>query len=333
MPATGVSGAVVVTGAAGFIGFHVCQALLRRGETVVGLDNLAPYYDPALKHGRLEEIAASPHAERFRCVHGDHADPELVASLIAGDPEVDRVVHLGAQAGVRYSLQAPFAYVQSNLTGHVAVLEAVRAAGERVRHLVYASSSSVYGDRAEGAFRETDPVDRQVSLYAATKRSDELISHSYSHLYGLRQTGLRFFTVYGPWGRPDMAYWLFTAAILRGEPIQVFNGGAMRRDFTYVDDVVAGVLACLDRPPPGPANRLYNIGNNAPEPLDRLIAILEQEIGREAVKVMRPMQPGDVVSTYADITAMQRDFGWSPTTPLDEGLKRFVAWYRSRFDA
>ena len=324
-----MAGKVVVTGAAGFVGFHVAQALLARGEEVVGLDNLNAYYDPALKHGRLAEIAASPAAARFRFVEGDLSDAALVAQLIAGDAEVDRVVHLGAQAGVRYSLEAPFAYVQSNLTGHVAVLEAVRAAGPRLRHLVYASSSSVYGNRAEGAFSETDPVDRPVSLYAATKRADELISQSYSHLYGLRQTGLRFFTVYGPWGRPDMAYWLFTEAIFQGRPIRVFNHGEMRRDFTYIDDIVAGVLACLDHPAAEPSNRIYNIGNNEPETLGRMIALLET--GREAVKRMEPMQPGDVVSTYADISAMQRDFGWSPTTPLDRGLHRFVGWYRQRF--
>ena len=206
-----------------------------------------------------------------------------------------------------------------------------RAAGPRLRHLVYASSSSVYGNRAEGAFSETDPVDRPVSLYAATKRADELISQSYSHLYGLRQTGLRFFTVYGPWGRPDMAYWLFTEAIFQGRPIRVFNHGEMRRDFTYIDDIVAGVLACLDHPAAKPSNRIYNIGNNEPETLGRMIALLEQETGRVAVKRMEPMQPGDVVSTYADISAMQRDFGWSPTTPLDRGLHRFVGWYRQRF--
>ena len=326
-----MAGKVVVTGAAGFIGHHLCRALLARGETVVGLDNLNAYYDPALKHGRLAEIAASPHAARFRFVEGDLADAALVQALIAGDPEVDRVAHLGAQAGVRYSLEAPFAYVQSNLTGHVAVLEAVRAAGERVRHLVYASSSSVYGNRAEGAFSETDPVDRPVSLYAATKRADELISQSYTHLYGLRQTGLRFFTVYGPWGRPDMAYWLFTQAIFAGRPIRVFNHGEMRRDFTYIDDIISGVMACLDAPPTEPANRIYNIGNNEPETLGRMIALLEQAIGRDAIKRMEPMQPGDVVSTYADISAMQRDFAWSPTTTLETGLNRFVAWYRDRF--
>ncbi len=326
-----MAGKVVVTGAAGFIGFYVCQALLARGERVVGLDNLNAYYDPALKRGRLAEIAAADGESRFRFVEGDLSDVALVASLIAGDSEVDRVVHLGAQAGVRYSIENPFAYVQSNLTGHMAVLEAVRTAGARLRHLVYASSSSVYGNRAEGPFSETDAVDKPVSLYAATKRSDELISQSYSHLYGLKQTGLRFFTVYGPWGRPDMAYWLFTEAIFKGRPIRVFNRGQMRRDFTYVDDIVSGVLACLDHPPPEPANRIYNIGNNEPETLERMIAILEQEIGYEAVKIMEPMQPGDVVSTYADISAMQRDFAWSPTTPLDQGLKRFVTWYRGRF--
>ena len=324
-------GVIVVTGAAGFIGSHLAQALLARGERVVGFDNLNSYYDPSLKHDRLAELARAPGAERFRFVEGDLGDPAAVAAVIAQDAEVDRVVHLGAQAGVRYSLQAPFAYAQANLTGHLAVLEAVRAAKDRIRHLVYASSSSVYGNRAEGAFHEDDAVDRPVSLYAATKRADELLSQSYAHLYGLPQSGLRFFTVYGPWGRPDMAYWLFTAALYEGRPIEVFNEGRMRRDFTYVDDVVAGVLAVLDRPPEGSQPRILNIGNHRPEQLGDLVAILERETGRAADKVMRPMQPGDVVSTYADIGRIQALTGWSPRTRLDEGLSRFVHWYRARY--
>ncbi|PVM94192.1 NAD-dependent epimerase/dehydratase family protein [Caulobacter endophyticus] len=323
-------GTIIVTGAAGFVGFHLTQALLRRGERVVGFDNLNPYYDPALKHGRLAELAGMAEADRFTFVEGDLADREAVKALITA-PDVDRVVHLGAQAGVRYSIDAPFAYLDSNLSGHLGVLEAVRATEGRIKHLVYASSSSVYGNRAEGAFSETDAVDSPISLYAATKRCDELMSQTYSHLYGIKQSGLRFFTVYGPWGRPDMAYWLFTKAIFAGEPIKVFNQGAMRRDFTYIDDIVAGVIATLDNPPPEPANRIYNIGNHNPEQLGDMIAILEREIGIEAKKIMLPMQPGDVVSTYANIGKMQSDFGWSPTTSLADGLSRFVAWYRQRF--
>ena len=323
-------GTIIVTGAAGFVGFHLTQALLRRGETVIGYDNLNDYYDPALKHGRLAELAAMPQAAQFSFIQGDLADREAVRALI-NQPSVDRVVHLGAQAGVRYSIEAPFAYLDSNLSGHLAVLEGVRASEGRIKHLVYASSSSVYGNRAEGAFSEDDAVDSPVSLYAATKRCDELMSQTYSHLYGVKQSGLRFFTVYGPWGRPDMAYWMFTKAIFAGEPIKVFNQGNMRRDFTFIDDIVAGVIATLDNPPPEAANRIYNIGNHNPEQLGDMIAILEREIGIEAKKIMLPMQAGDVVSTYANISKMQNDFGWAPTTSLADGLSRFVTWYRARY--
>jgi UDP-glucuronate 4-epimerase len=323
-------GTIIVTGAAGFVGFHLTQALLRRGETVIGFDNLNDYYDPALKHGRLAQLAAMSQASQFTFVQGDLADRDTVRALIS-QASVDRVVHLGAQAGVRYSIEAPFAYLDSNLSGHLGVLEGVRASEGRIKHLVYASSSSVYGNRAEGAFSEDDAVDSPVSLYAATKRCDELMSQTYSHLYGLKQSGLRFFTVYGPWGRPDMAYWMFTKAIFAGEPIKVFNQGNMRRDFTYIDDIVAGVIATLDNPPAEPANRIYNIGNHNPEQLGDMIAILEREIGIEAKKIMLPMQAGDVVSTYANISKMQNDFGWGPTTSLADGLSRFVAWYREHY--
>jgi UDP-glucuronate 4-epimerase len=323
-------GTIIVTGAAGFVGFHLTQALLRRGETVIGFDNLNDYYDPALKHGRLAELAAMAQAAQFTFVEGDLANRDAVRSLI-NQPAVDRVVHLGAQAGVRYSIEAPFAYLDSNLSGHLGVLEGVRASEGRVKHLVYASSSSVYGNRAEGAFSEDDAVDSPVSLYAATKRCDELMSQTYSHLYGIKQSGLRFFTVYGPWGRPDMAYWMFTKAIFAGEPIKVFNQGNMRRDFTFIDDIVAGVISTLDNPPAEAANRIYNIGNHNPEQLGDMIAILEREIGIEAKKIMLPMQAGDVVSTYANISKMQNDFGWAPTTSLADGLSRFVAWYRERY--
>jgi UDP-glucuronate 4-epimerase len=318
--------AIVVTGAAGFIGFHVSAALLKRGETVIGLDNLNPYYDPKLKHARLAELQR---CGRFRFVEADIADRDAFARALDGEP-VARMAHLAAQAGVRYSLKHPFDYVQANLVGHMVVLEWCRHA-KGFEHLVYASSSSVYGGNAKLPFAETDPVDRPVSLYAATKKADELMSHAYAHLYRLPQTGLRFFTVYGPWGRPDMAMWLFTQAIFAGQPIPVFNYGDMSRDFTYIDDVVRGVVAALDKVPAadrGAPHALYNIGNHRPENLLRMVEVLEQAIGRKAVKRLEPMQPGDVKSTYADIDAIRRDLGFEPTTPIEVGVPRFVEWYR-----
>jgi UDP-glucuronate 4-epimerase len=320
--------AVLVTGAAGFIGFHLCAALLARGTAVVGVDNLNAYYDVALKRARLAEL--EPHAG-FSFHETDIADHEAMAAIFAAAGPIRRVVHLAAQAGVRHSIDNPMAYVHANLVGHAVILELCRQA-PAFEHLVYASSSSVYGGNTKLPFAVADPVDRPVSLYAATKRADELMSHTYSHLYRLAVTGLRFFTVYGPWGRPDMAAYLFTEAILAGRAIKVFNHGRMKRDFTYIDDIVAGVIAALDTPPAdtgaaAPA-RLYNIGNHKAEDLMRFIAVLEDAIGAKARMDMLPMQPGDVAETYADITDIQRDLGFAPTTGIDEGLPRFVDWYR-----
>jgi UDP-glucuronate 4-epimerase len=323
-------GAVLVTGAAGFIGAHLCQALLRRGEQVVGLDNLNPYYDPALKRARLAALTGD--AKDFAFHQLDLADHEAVLALLRANPGIDRIAHLGAQAGVRWSLEQPFAYTAANVTGQLAVLEGIRRAEGRIRHTVYASTSSVYGSRPAGeVFRESDRVDHPASLYAATKAAGELMATTYVDLYGLKLTGLRFFTVYGPWGRPDMAYWLFTDAMLKGRPIRLFNQGRMRRDFTFVDDIVAGIIAALDHPPAQPAHRVYNIGNSHPEELMHLVGTLERLLGVTAVKEMLPMQPGDVPATFADVSAMRRDFGWAPTTSLEAGLERFVAWWRGYF--
>jgi UDP-glucuronate 4-epimerase len=317
-----------VTGAAGFIGSHVCTALLERGDEVVGIDNLNHYYDPALKRARLARLQGRP---GFSFHEGDIADPHALAAALGRRPPA-RVVHLAAQAGVRYSIDNPRAYIRSNVAGHLEVLELCRSLGS-IEHLVYASSSSVYGRNAKVPFSEEDRVDQPVSLYAATKKADELLSETYSHLYGIPQTGLRIFTVYGPWGRPDMAYWLFTKAILEGRPIRIFNNGEMWRDFTYIDDIVAGAIAVLDSPPAGgaPAHRVYNIGNNNPEPLGRLVELIEAITGRTAIRRMEPMQPGDVVRTYADISALQRDVGFLPKTGLEQGLTSFVGWYRGHY--
>jgi len=312
---------VLVTGAAGFIGSHVCHRLLERGEAVVGVDDMNAYYDPALKQARLARLTGRP---GFSFHELDIAREGALAAF--SDAGIDRVVHLAAQAGVRHSLENPRAYLRSNLAGHLEVLEFCRFL-PACRHLVYASSSSVYGGNTKVPFSESDPVDHPVSLYAATKKADELMSHAYAHLYGIAQTGLRFFTVYGPWGRPDMAYWLFTEAMLAGRPIRVFNGGEMWRDFTYVDDVVDAVVAVLDRPPvageDAPA-RVYNVGNNRPVRLGDFIDTLEKVLGVAA----EPMQPGDVERTYADLSAIQRDFGFTPKTSIEEGLRRFADWYR-----
>ena len=323
---------ILLTGAAGFIGYHVASALLARGETVIGVDNLNDYYDPKLKEDRL---AALPDSGSFRFVRADFSDHEALEAALAGQA-FDRIVHLGAQAGVRYSIENPRAYVAANLAGHLNLLELARH--RAVRHCVYASSSSVYGGNESLPFRVEDRVDHPISLYAATKKADELMSETYAHLYRVPLTGLRFFTVYGPWGRPDMAMWIFTRKILAGEPIQVFNHGRMRRDFTYVDDIVSGVIACLDNPPPddGTAkaggsvapHRLYNIGNHRSEELLRMIGLIEQACGREAVREFLPLQPGDVPETFADIEAIGRDLGFAPRTSIDEGVPRFVDWYR-----
>jgi UDP-glucuronate 4-epimerase len=320
---------VLVTGAAGFIGFHVGTALLQRGERVLGVDNLNDYYDVALKEARLAELRRLPGFAFHRL---ELAERGALSNLLERHPDTDRVVHLAAQAGVRYSLTNPHSYIGANAQGQLEVLEACRSL-PRLRHLVFASSSSVYGGNTKLPFSVADRVDTPRSLYAATKKAGELMAYCYAHLYRLPTTGLRFFTVYGPWGRPDMAAWIFTAAILAGRPIQVFNHGDMRRDFTFIDDIVAGVVACLDRPPADsgdePPYRVYNIGNHRSEELKRFIAVLEQALGRKAIVELAPLQPGDVPATYADITETQRDLGFAPTTPIDEGLPRFVAWYRA----
>jgi UDP-glucuronate 4-epimerase len=320
---------IIVTGAAGFIGCFVAERLLQRGETVIGVDNFNLYYDVALKEARAARLAAF---SGFSMVRMDIAEAEAFKALVL-QSGADRMVHLAAQAGVRYSLDNPFAYERSNLAGHLSVLEACRHT-PGLQHLVYASSSSVYGERTiDGAFKETDPADQPVSLYAATKRSGELISASYSKLYGLKQSGLRFFTVYGPMGRPDMAYFSFTQKILKGEPIEVYGEGKMARDFTYIDDIVDGVVGILDHPPETGEARLYNIGDNRPIGLMRMIEVLEAAIGRTAQKRFRPMQPGDVTATYADISRLQALTGYQPKVTLEEGLPRFAAWYRGFYGA
>jgi UDP-glucuronate 4-epimerase len=320
--------AILVTGAAGFIGFHVAGHLLARGEEVIGLDNLSPYYSVALKRGRLSALASHGAAFRFRAA--DLADFEALESAVAG-ARIDRVIHLAAQPGVRHSLENPLAYGRSNLCGHLNVLELARRL-DGLKAVTYASSSSVYGGNDQVPFAEGHRVDRPVSLYAATKRADELMSHAYAHLYGLPLTGLRFFTVYGPWGRPDMAVWSFTEKILNGEPIPVYGGGRLERDFTYIDDIVAGTVATLDDPagpdPGGVPHRLYNIGNSRPVAVSRLIELIEAATGERAVRLERPRPAGDVERTFADITAISRDHGFHPRTLLEEGIPRFVEWYR-----
>jgi UDP-glucuronate 4-epimerase len=328
---------VLVTGCAGFIGMHVAHKLLLRGDEVIGIDNLNSYYDPALKHARLAQLTPHP---GFAFTEGDIANADSLNQLFARH-RPQRVVNLAAQAGVRYSLQNPGAYLQSNLVGFGNVLEACRQHG--VEHLVYASSSSVYGANTKMPFSVHDPVDHTVSLYAASKKANELMAHSYSHLFGLPTTGLRYFTVYGPWGRPDMSPWLFTSAILEGRSIDVFNHGQMQRDFTYIDDIAEGTVRVLDRiaqPNPGydsqhpdPASshapyRVYNIGNHTPVALMEFIGTIEQALGQQAQKNFLPMQPGDVVATYADVSDLQRDVGFEPATPLAEGIGRWVHWYR-----
>ncbi|NIJ08074.1 UDP-glucuronate 4-epimerase [Sphingomonas vulcanisoli] len=324
---------ILVTGAAGFIGYHLCRALLARGDAVLGIDNLNDYYPVSLKRDRVAAIEAA--GGDFRFLPLDFADDAALDAAMAGEA-IDAIVHLGAQAGVRYSLQNPRAYVRSNVAGHLNLLELGRQ--RKIGHLVYASSSSVYGGNESLPFRVEDRADHPVSLYAATKRADELMSESYAHLYRLPQTGLRFFTVYGPWGRPDMAPWLFTEAILNGRPIKLFNQGQMRRDFTYIDDIVAGVVAAIDHPPADDGqvkaggsttpHRLYNIGNSQAEELEHFVSIIEQACGRKAIRDYQPMQPGDVTATYADVSAIERDLGYAPTTTIEAGVPRFVDWYR-----
>jgi UDP-glucuronate 4-epimerase len=331
MPET--DAAILVTGAAGFIGAALSRALLERGNRVIGIDNFNNYYDPALKHARI--AALDDHGDRFTLLPLDFGDTAALEAALEG-VRFDRIVHLGAQAGVRYSLINPHAYAHSNLQGHLNLLEIARR--RQVRHMVYASSSSVYGGNDSYPFRVEDRVDHPVSLYAATKKSNELMSEAYANLYRIPLTGLRFFTVYGPWGRPDMAAWIFTRKILAGEPIPVFNHGKMQRDFTYIDDIVAGVIAVLDHPPaddnalkPGGGTQphaIYNIGNNRPETLEHLIDLIEAACGRAAIRDYQEMQPGDVVATAADISAIERGLGFAPTTSIDIGIPRFVDWYR-----
>jgi UDP-glucuronate 4-epimerase len=320
---------ILVTGVAGFIGFHVANALLRRGDSVVGVDKFDDYYDVALKEARLDALRKLDGLAFHRL---DVAEPGALSALVERVPEIDRVIHLAAAAGVRHSQTDPRSYVTANIMGHVEILEACRRMPS-LKHLVFASTSSVYGDGAKLPFAVGDPVDTPSSMYGATKKADEEISHVYAHLYRLPTTGLRFFTVYGPWGRPDMAYWVFTKAILEGRPIPLFNHGNMRRDFTYIDDIVAGVLGCLAKPPVDNGEtaplRIYNIGNSESVELERFVAILERTIGARVPRQMLPMQPGDVLATYADIEPARRDFGFNPRTSIEEGLPRFVAWYRA----
>ena len=344
---------ILVTGTAGFIGYHVARRLLARGDEVVGLDNINDYYDVRLKYGRLGDLGVAQEAvregacvastihPRYRFLKADLAEDERIADLF-NEESFDRVCHLAAQAGVRYSLKNPHAYVAANITGFVNILEACRHHG--VDHLVYASSSSVYGLNEAMPFRTSDCVDHPVSLYAASKKSNELMAHCYSHLFKIPTTGLRFFTVYGPWGRPDMALFLFTKAILEGRPIEVFNRGDMQRDFTYIDDIVEGVVRVLDRAPQGdlawsgkdpdpsrsPAPyRVYNIGNSVPVRLTDFIAAIERALGRKAELDLLPMQPGDVHATWADVSGLAEDFDYRPQTPVTEGVARFIDWYKA----
>jgi UDP-glucuronate 4-epimerase len=320
---------VLVTGAAGFIGFHVARRLLAEGRRVVGLDNLNSYYDPALKQSRLNILRGN---SGFSFVQTDLGDRSSMASLFAKH-RFATVVHLAAQAGVRHSIDHPHAYVDANLDGFVNVLEGCRH--NECRHLVYASSSSVYGANTKLPFSVGDKTDCPVSLYAATKKANELMAYSYSHLYRLPVTGLRFFTIYGPWGRPDMAIFLFARAIVESKPIKLFNHGKMRRDFTHIDDVTRVVLRLVERVPGpdegGAPARIYNVGNHHPEELSHVVVLLEKELGRKAIKDMLPMQPGDVVETFADVGDLMRDVGFRPQTPIEEGIRDFVAWYRDHY--
>lgn len=332
---------LLITGSAGFVGFHLLTRLIGTGYEIDGIDNLNDYYDPGLKTGRLAASGIERNAldygvwmrsavhSSYRFIQLDLAEREAMKQLF-GDENYSAVIHLAAQAGVRYSLENPHAYVDSNLQGFVNILEGCRQSG--VSHLIYASSSSVYGGNTKVPFNEDDPVDTPVSLYAATKRANELMAHTYSHLYGLAATGLRFFTVYGPWGRPDMAYFLFTKAILENRPIKIFNNGDMQRDFTYVDDIVEGIVRLLEAGPvANETNRLFNIGNNRPEHLMEMIGILEELLGKQAQKEFLPMQPGDVYQTWADVDRLNAAVGYNPSTSLKTGLAAFVDWYRAHY--
>jgi UDP-glucuronate 4-epimerase len=328
---------ILVTGAAGFIGFHVARRLVQAGRNVIGVDNVSPYYDPTLKEARLRQLAG---AKNFEFVRLDLADRAATATLFA-EHRFPFVVHLAAQAGVRHSLVDPHAYADANLVGFLNILEGCRHTS--CRHLVYASSSSVYGSNTRMPFRTSDNVDHPLSLYGASKKANELMAHSYSHLFNLPATGLRFFTVYGPWGRPDMAMWIFAAAISAGKPIKLFNHGKMRRDFTYIDDVAQAVVRLVDRPAQGDPNwsgeapdparssapwRVYNIGNNNPVDILEVVSLLEQALGKKAIRELVAMQPGDVPATFADVDDLMRDIGFKPSTPITDGVARFIAWYK-----
>jgi UDP-glucuronate 4-epimerase len=317
---------ILLTGAAGFIGFHVAKALLDRGDRVLGIDNVNDYYDVRLKEARLDRLRIYP---GFDFAKLDVADRDGILALVEGHRDLRSIIHLAAQAGVRYSLENPYAYVDANVMGTLVMFEAARRI-DGLTGITYASSSSVYGANRQQPFGVDDRVDEPVSLYAATKRSCELLAHTYSHLYGLPATGLRFFTVYGPWGRPDMAAYLFTSAIFAGRPIKVFNHGRMDRDFTYIDDIVAGTIAAHDRPPAGGVpHRIYNLGNHRPEKLLDFIAVIERALGRTAEKELLPLQPGDVPESFADIESSRRDLGFDPKTTIEVGLARFVEWYKA----
>jgi UDP-glucuronate 4-epimerase len=318
--------AYLVTGAAGFIGFHCCQALLARGETVIGVDNLNAYYDPTLKNARLEQLSSHRH---FTFYPIDIVDKDSMFSLSSKHPTIKIVIHLAAQAGVRHSLTEPFAYSHSNLEGHLVMLEWARH-HSALTHFIYASSSSVYGANKKIPFSIEDPVDEPQSLYAATKKAAELMSYSYSHLYQIPTTGLRFFTVYGPWGRPDMSVFLFVKAILEGRPITLFNQGQMSRDFTEISDIIEGILCVIDHKPPSdlPPVKLYNIGHNHPEPLRKLVSLIEESLRLKASILLAPLQPGDVLQTFANIDPMIEDFEFRPKVTLEQGIPRFVSWYK-----
>jgi UDP-glucuronate 4-epimerase len=328
---------ILLTGAAGFIGYHTTRALLERGEEVIGIDNLNDYYDFSLKISRLKQLQDS---NGFTFYKADISDFKSLEEIILQHPAIENIIHLAAQAGVRYSLENPFVYENSNIAGQLSMLEIARKLGENLRHFVYASSSSVYGGNTKQPFSVEDPVNEPVSLYAATKRAGELLVQSYSHLYGIPSTGLRFFTVYGPWGRPDMAYFSFTKAIDEGVPIRVFNYGDMKRDFTWIEDIIEGVLSALGAVPLksgkyciGDApHRILNLGNNKTASLLEFISAIEKALGKKAEKIMEPMQPGDVYETYADIDASRDILGFYPDTPIDEGIPKFVEWYKAYKD-
>ena len=317
---------VLVTGVAGFIGSHVARALLGRGETVIGVDNFSDYYDPVLKFARLKPLREMP---GFTFLEADVSDREAMQGLTDRHGDIDRIVHLAAQPGIRHSKVDPYIYIQTNLMGQVVLLELARRLGPQLRHLVYASSSSVYGGNRKIPFAVNDPVDRPVSLYAATKRADELMTETYVHQYGLKATGLRYFTVYGPWGRPDMSPYIFARAIHEGRTIDLYHHGKVRRDFSYIDDIVSGTLAALDRPPESAGHRLYNLGASRSEEILHVIALFEQALGRKAVIELKPGEPGDMQETAADIESSVRDLGWSPQVTVDRGIPLFVEWFKA----